>query len=123
MTPLLDAIQAATSHRHAALLCLLAGHGCRFDRAAVEHEGRSLVVVMGDADGGLSGGVYIVSAFVGLERCVIDVLTAIREHGEPAPKRLPLSHLPSCSTRRGGVCDCGADQHARAMTSAGRETR
>lgn len=120
MTPWIDAVQRAQSYRHAALLCLLAGHGCTFAGHAVEHEGRRLVVVMSDADGGFSGGIYLVSAFVGLERCVIDVLTAIREHGEPATRPV-VDHLPACALRRGGVCDCAADRDARAVASAARE--
>ena len=122
MTPLLDAIQAATSYRHAALLCLLAGHGATFDGSAVEHDGRRLVVVLGDADAGTSGGVYIVSAFVGLDQAATDVLNAIREHGEPVSKRPPITHLPSCPWPA-RLCGCGAEQHVRYLINLAKESQ
>jgi hypothetical protein len=117
---LLAAIASSQNHRHAALLCLLAEHGATFDGPAVEHDGKRLVIVMGDADAGLSGGVYIVSAFIGLEQSALDILNAIREHGEPAPKRPPVMHLPSCRWPE-RLCNCGAEQHTRHMAHVAKE--
>ena len=117
---LLGAIASSQSHRHAALLCLLAGHGCTFQGPTVEHDGKRLVVVMGDADAGESGGVYIVSAFVGLEQAAVDVLSAIREHGEPVAPRPPVTHLPACKWPA-RVCNCGAEQYARHLAAWAKE--
>jgi hypothetical protein len=117
---LLAAIASSQNHRHAALLCLLAEHGATFDGPAVEHDGRSLVIVMGDADAGESGGVYIVSAFVGLEQAALDVLNAIREHGEPVAPRPPVTHLPACKWPA-RICNCGAEQYARHVAEWAKE--
>jgi hypothetical protein len=117
---LLAAIAASQSHRHAALLCLLAEHGATFDGPAVEHDGKRLVIVMGDADAGLSGGVYVVSAFIGLEQSALDILNAIREHGEPVSKRPPITHLPSCPWPA-RLCGCGAEQYARHLAAWAKE--
>jgi hypothetical protein len=118
VTPLLDAIQAATSHRHAALLCLLAGHGATFDGAAVEHDGRRLVVVLREG----VPGAYVLPLDLCLDRAVIDVLTAIHERGEPALRRPPITHLPSCPWPA-RLCGCGAEQHVRYLINLAKGSR
>jgi hypothetical protein len=90
------------------------------DGPAVEHGGRRLVVVLGDADAGDGPGVYVVSAFASLDLAAVEVLAAIREHGEPAPSRAPITHLPSCPWPK-RLCGCGAEQHARHLAAVAKE--